>query len=159
MALFQPRAYNNRGVAKCAKGDFEGAITDYNKSIDSDKDKADYARFFLSLTLRRLHRDDSPAGLTQAVAKWKDGWPKTVGCYLIGKLPEADFLAQADNGDAKTAREHRCEAYYYTGMTHLLANDPAIAKNFFEKCLATKISNFEEFHLASDELTRFPDKH
>jgi tetratricopeptide (TPR) repeat protein len=151
-------AYFTRGNAKQIKGDFDGAAADYAKFIKVAPNTADYARFNLALTLRRQHRDDAPAALAKVIATWKDGWIKSIGLYLTGSLAESDFLSQTARGEAKTVREHYCEAYYYVGMTHLLANKTAIAQNFFEKCLATNVTAFEEFQLARAELARLSAK-
>lgn len=151
-------AYGLLADAKQSKGEFETAIDDYAKSIELDKANADYARFYLTLTLRRLQRDDIPSGLAIEVKGWKDGWIKTVGLYLTGNLPETDFLAHAEQGDAKIVREHQCEAFYFVGMTHLLAKEPSIAQKFLKKCLATNEMDFVEFFLARAELVRFSDK-
>jgi tetratricopeptide (TPR) repeat protein len=151
-------AYGLLADAKQSKGEFEAAIDDYSKSIELDRANADYTRFYLTLTLRRLHRDDGPSGLAMAIKAWKDGWIKTVGLYLTGNLPEADFLARAEQGDAKIVREHQCEAFYFVGMRHLIAKEQATAKNFFTKCLTTNAKDFVEFSLARAELARLSDK-
>jgi lipoprotein NlpI len=92
------------------------------------------------------------------VAKWKDGWPKTIGLYLSGALPEKDFLAQAAQGTAKTVSGQQCQADYYIGITRLLAGDTAAAKEFFEKCLATNVTNFFVFTFARAELARLTEQ-
>jgi beta-lactamase regulating signal transducer with metallopeptidase domain/lipoprotein NlpI len=151
-------AYFGRGAAKEAKGDYTGALADYDKIIALAKDDAEnpaaYPRFYRILTLRRLHRDDGQAELARVVAKWSDDWwPKTVGLYLSGALPEKDLLAQIVQ-TSSDASEQQCEAYYYIGMTRLLAGDTAAAKEFFEKCLATKETTFVEFTFARAQLAR-----
>jgi tetratricopeptide (TPR) repeat protein len=150
--------YGLLGDAKQSEGDFEAAIYDYAKSIGLDKANADYSRFYLALTLRRLQRDDGPSELAVEVKGWKDGWIKTIGIYLTGNLPETDFLAHAEQGDAKIVREHQCEAFYFVGMTHLLANETTIAQKFLGKCLATDKTDMAEFFLARAELAQLSDK-
>ena len=150
-------AYGSRGAAKEAKGDLTGALADYDKSIALARgDDAAYPRFFRFLTLRRLHRDAGQADLAGVVAKWQDGWwAKTVGLYLSGALPEQDFLAQsADPNWIVSELQHQCEAYYYVGMTRLIAGDIAKAREFFEKCLATNVTTFFEFTFARAQLAR-----
>ena len=149
--------YLTRATAKLATGDFEGAIGDCGKSIalaSATDDFGPYARFSLALVLRRLHRDETPAGLGAAAAGWKDGWPKTVGRFLTGDLPETTLLAEAGKGSAKIIQEHQCEACYYAGMTHLLKGDAASAKDLFARCVETKKVGFIEFTLAQAELAR-----
>jgi lipoprotein NlpI len=100
-----------------------------------------------------LHRDDGPAGLAAAVPTWKDGWPKTVGLFLIGNLTEADFLAAAA-ADPKTAAPHQCEAFFYAGMTHLLKNEPDAARALFTQSVATGAHTLTESSFARLELAR-----
>ncbi len=149
-------AYYYRGTVKEAKGDYTGALADFVKSHSLFRNgNEDYLRFSLFLTQRLLHRDDGLAELAGAVADMSDGyWGKKVGLYLTGALPEKDFLAQAAQGTIIRVSEAQCEAYYYVGMTRLIAGDTAAAKGFFEKCLATNVTNFFEFFFARAELAR-----
>ena len=149
-------SYYSRGNERQSQGDFEGAIGDYNQSIALAPATADYARFYLALTLRRLHRDDAPAGLAKAVAGWNSGWIKEIGRYLTGDLAEANFLAEAGTGDAKAVPGQQCEAYYFAAMTHLLSGDTAGARGFFTQCMDTKVTTFVEYSLARAELARLP---
>lgn len=149
--------YLTRATAKLATGDFEGAIGDYSKSIalaSATDDFGPYARFSLALVLRRLHRDEAPAGLAKAVAGLKAGWPETIGSFLTGDLPETTLLSEAAKGDAKTVREHQCEAAYYAGMARLLQGNAAAAKDCFNRCLSTKEVAFLEYTMAQAELAR-----
>jgi tetratricopeptide (TPR) repeat protein len=146
-------AYLGRGVARQTKGDLDGAVSDYDKHIALSKDPAEYARFFRNLAARQSKRTTND-DLAKQVVSWPDGWPKTVGRFLAGAVPEQAFLAQAAEGDTRTVREHQCEAFYYAGMVRLIAGDRVRAKDFFEKCLATQMTRFSEFILARAELTR-----
>jgi len=157
-------SFRDRSLAREAQGDFVGALADndaffkYYASIKEDIESMKYERFRRDLLQRRLHRGDAATELANQVARWKDGWPKTVGFYLSGALTEEDFLAQVEKGDAKTVREHQCEAGYYVGMTQLLAGDSAAARRFFAMCLATDERSFTEFWLAGPELARLDAK-
>jgi lipoprotein NlpI len=64
------------------------------------------------------------------------------------------LLAQANIGQTPPPNERRCEAYFYIGHTHLLANDHANARRYFEKCLATNVSSYFEYKMAKAELKR-----
>lgn len=163
-----PRRYQNRGNARQAKGDFGGALADYEKTIalctkeETDPALVFYPYFRRYLIARRLHPADSTeqtAQLAEIVNGWTKGWPKTVGLYLTGAIGESDFLAKAGQGDAKTVHQHQCEAFYYVGMIHLLANEPAAARNFFEQCRTKKEITYNEYELAKVELARLSVGH
>ncbi len=144
------KTYFNRAKARFAQSDFAGAAADYANGVELQPD-ANYPRFFFALALRRLQRDDTPAGLAAVVPTWKEGWPKTVGLFLIGNLTEADFLAAAAV-DPKSAAPHQCEAFYYAGMAHLMKNETDAARTLFTQCIATGASTLTEYSFARIEL-------
>ena len=145
-------AYRMRGNIRQATGNFEVAIADYDKAIALTQDGGEYVRFYRYVTLRRLQRANPFAELARNVASWKDGWTKTVGLFLVEAISEPEFFAKAAAGDPKTVREQQCDAYYFAGMARLQAGDRTAAKEYFEKCLATQVTNFSEFDLARAEL-------
>lgn len=148
------RAYNGRATTHNAHGDFALAILDYEKRIALEPDGDEYAWFQRSLLMRRLGRPDD-GELAQQVAGWPDGWPKTVGQFLLGKISADDLLRlAAAPTDAQTKREQLCEANYYVGITDLLAGHLAEAKEKFTACVATGVYQFLESLLARTELAR-----
>lgn len=151
--------YENRGVVRQARGDFEGAIADFDKAIELARDEAAYPRCHRALILSRLHRghNDPVVALMRVVSSWKNTWLQAVGLYLVGLLPEANFLAKAAEGGATKAREQQCEAFYFAGMNRLLAGDVAAARDFFGKCVATKAPDVNEVALARAELARLAE--
>lgn len=149
--------YGQRANLNVQLGKFDDAIADFSKGLKLDP-KVKYPRFFHALTLLRLQRDVRAAGLAAVVPKWKQEWAKEVGRYLLGELAEADFMALARQGDEKSVREHSCEAFYYIGMMHLIANETEVARGHFEKCLSTNVKNFVEYSFARAELARLGEK-
>ena len=147
-------AYRAIGSLKESVGDFPAAQQAYLRSINAEPMRADYVRFFLALVLRRQHLDEAPAGLAKAVHSWPDGWTKTVGRFLLGKITESALMHAAESGDPKTVSDQRCEAYYYAGMVRLLNKDRATSKTYFERCLETGARSFTEYRQARIELDR-----
>lgn len=92
--------------------------------------------------------------MASAAGSSVDGWTKIVGTFLAGVTAESDFLNQAAIGDPKTVRGHECQAYYYSGMAHLVTNELQKARGLFQKCIGTGVANFDEFTLAKAELAR-----
>jgi tetratricopeptide (TPR) repeat protein len=151
---FDLLAHRNRAAARHALGDFEGALADYDRCIALVPNGAAYERFYRHLILRRLQREEPAAAFASAVATRMTGWPQTVGRYLTGTLPEKDFLAAAAQGNASTARSHQAEAFYFVGLTHLLAGDTAAAKDFLGRCVALNVTGTNALGLAQAELAR-----
>jgi tetratricopeptide (TPR) repeat protein len=148
------RNYLDRAVASYIQGDLKRAIDDYQHAIElTDKDSASYPQLFRSVALMQDHQDPKK-DLATAMVDWKDGWPKTIGRYLTGDLNESAFLAEAERADPKIAGVERCDAYYFVGMTHLLAGDNAAAKNFFDQCLAVNLPDRFSTRFAQSQLTR-----
>jgi hypothetical protein len=61
---------------------------------DHDRGVLAYARLFRHLILRRLNRIDED-DLPMQLPAWKDGWPKSVGLFLVGKTSKEDFRKQS----------------------------------------------------------------
>ena len=78
----------------------------------------------------------------------------TVGHYVLGDLSEADLLGEAAKFDGATSKVQLCRAFYYIGLTHFLQNDPAGARDFFTKCVDSKVLDLVEFELAKVYLAR-----
>jgi lipoprotein NlpI len=88
------------------------------------------------------------------VAAWPEGWPKTVGQFLAGVPDEATLLAAAAKGDAKVVPGQQCEADYFIGLTRLIGGDETGARDFWGKCVATDLKDFNEYQLSKAELAR-----
>jgi lipoprotein NlpI len=147
-------AFLNRGNARLLKDDTAGARADYEESVHLAKDEGAYPRFALFLLKGRLKAVQLPNEFATEVHEWKPGWKKTLGLFLVDETSEAALLELATQGDAKTVREHKCEAFYYAGAKRLLAGDNAGARVLFEKCVATQLHSFSEFQFAQAELKK-----
>jgi lipoprotein NlpI len=142
----------NRGNARQLKGDSAGAQSDYEKAVQLAKDDGAYPRFALFVLKSRLKNGQAAGELASALKDWKPGWKKSLGLFLSGELPENALLELAIQGDSKTVREHKCEAFYYAGVVRLLKGDVVGGRGLFEKCVATQLHSFSEFQFASAEL-------
>ena len=94
-------------------------------------------------------------------------WAAPVVLFYAGRLSEPDVLAAAVDPDAKIDNERKCEAYYYLGVAYLLnlggvsGDEPtrwAKAREYFEKSIATGVTNFVEYRAAQAELERMKSK-
>ena len=147
-------AYRNRGCARQQKGDIDGARSDYQQALQLATDEGAYQRFYLFLLGLRQKPSPSVADLNAVVSRWKAGWKKSVGLYLVGEINEAAMTELAAQGTPKSVREQKCEAFYYAGAIHLAKGDVAGAKSLFERCVATQLHTYPEFQLARAELSK-----
>ena len=95
-----------------------------------------YADARLAILLHGLGRSADAAAILQNARRDNDNpWLAMIFACLAGDLPPAR-LAESDA--AKTP-ERQCEAGYYAGEACLMQNDPARARAWFEKCVATGV--------------------
>jgi tetratricopeptide (TPR) repeat protein len=123
------------------------------------KSPPDQMRFELFLTERRLGQtlqaqDELNAYIQSIPSSKTNEWTTNIAHFLAGDLNETDFLAQATTTAKRPTDipERICDAYYYEGMQHLLANDNAGALARFQKSVDTQQDNSFEYMSAQDEL-------
>lgn len=151
--------YHSRGCLYYNAQNFTNALADFKKAWQLKSQTPDYSHY--RAWLIRARWGEAPAA-TQELATYlqyrtngKPGdWSSTVGRFLAGQISEDDFLKAAENPNAQTGREQRCEAWFYAGTKRLIAGDTATAADDFKKCLATGVVSFEEYTSAEAELKR-----
>lgn len=136
---------------------FTNALADFRKSCELGSDFQEYSYFRIWIIRSRLGEKEAAtreltAYLENRKTQKPDDWPSKIGRFLIGQLPESDFLKAADDPDVKIAKEQHCEAYFYIGSKHLVENDNTGAVDNFKKCLTTNLTGFEEYKSAASEL-------
>jgi tetratricopeptide (TPR) repeat protein len=149
--------YHLQGCLDYNGGRFTNALADFRKSCELGSDNQDYSYFRMWLVRARLGEAEAATReLTTYLGRRKtqkpNDWPLKVGRFLAGQLSESDFLKAADDANLRTAKEHRCEAYFYVGSKHLIGNDKMAALDYFKKCLTTNVTDFEEYASAAAEL-------
>lgn len=116
-----------------------------------------YTRLYREVLQLRLQK--APPDFILIVARWPDGWAKTIGQFLAGVIDEKTFLAEAQISDLEPVAGQLCEAYYFAGMMRLVKDDPQGARDFFQKSVATGIKPYNEYRFAQAELDRLSDPH
>jgi tetratricopeptide (TPR) repeat protein len=159
--------YRMRGEIDFERRDWARAIGDWRHSLESDaraqgeplKDfrQRDYVEIFLWMARTRLgeakeaSKELSDYRQQRPPAAAKD-WPSRIMDLLLDQIDEQAFLGAAKTGDAKTDRGQHCEAWFYAGMKHLLANETPAAGDYFRKSIATGMIDFREYAMAGAEL-------
>jgi tetratricopeptide (TPR) repeat protein len=159
LAPSDPGALFDRARYFFDSGKFKEARQALTDSIAGDETPGDreYKHLYLCLVNMMLgQKDEGVAGLAKFLdAREKKGdWFENVAKFLTGKMTEEEFLAAAKDENKHREREHLCEAYWYVGAVHLAAGDTAKAKDYFEKCVATKTTRFIEYESARMALKR-----
>jgi tetratricopeptide (TPR) repeat protein len=144
--------YSTRGDIRFLKGDFAGALADFDQCLKLDPNGSPMLQIYRHLLLPRVGQ--APDDIAATIAGWKDGWPKTIGLFLAGRMNENDFLAAAKSGAPDAADDRTCQAYYFAGMMHLLGNDPTGARQLFKQCAIVDGATVLELDLAKAEAAR-----
>jgi lipoprotein NlpI len=149
-------AYNNRGIAKRHKGDYDAAIADLDKDTQLDP-KDVYPHLYLwLLRVRQGQTAEATAELAAFLDKQWDAspgaWTSKIAGFLLDKVTEPDLFAAVSSSDPIKDREQHCQAWYYSGIKHLLSGDKGTAGDYFRKCLATEQFDVDEYQLAQVEL-------
>jgi lipoprotein NlpI len=123
-----------------------GSLTDdprfYIWLIQSQSGKTDDAKKELETFLNSLQGEKAT------------NWTASIGHFLIGDLPEDEFLNQATTKAKRPSaiKGQICESFYYAGMKHKLAGDKQGAADLFQKCLDTGDDNSFGYMSAKVEL-------
>ena len=151
-----PLAYHVRGCMRYDLRDNADALLDFRKELEVAS-SSDYAGFRIWLTrARKGEAEAATAELQTYLAGRSTGkpqdWPSKIGHFLAGQLAELDFLAAAQDADARKAAGQLCEANFYVASKHLLADDQAAASDYFEKSISTARKDFVEYSSAVADL-------
>jgi tetratricopeptide (TPR) repeat protein len=146
-------AYYWRGSIYYVGQRWDDALADYRRFCAKVPEAANYARFFIWLIGSRQGEqaavdrelETSFAGGQKKASRWE----KMVSSFLLGRMSEDEFLASA-LADSDSGRH--CEAWFYAGMKRRLSGDPAKARDYLERCLATDRKDFDEYNFAAAEL-------
>ena len=144
--------YFDVGVAHQVAGDYPAALKSYEKALSQPEDSAVYLRILRGLLLERTGVSNVSAELAPFVDSWSAEWEKNLGMYLTTKISEEELLRRAVLGKAESIQAQQCEAFYYIGISHLLAGDETKAKAAFEKCVEVRGATVSERLLAHAEL-------
>ena len=152
-----PHAYLNRGIVRQTKNDFRGALSDFNRYSELGPQQLPNDYVFLYIWLARS-RQGGTGEANKELAVYLDqrrdrsagDWVYQIGEFLLGRISETDLFGDA-NSPAPGKRRRLSDAWYFSGMKHVLAADKKGAANYFIKCLATHTLT-SEYLLAQAEL-------
>jgi tetratricopeptide (TPR) repeat protein len=135
---------------------FTNALTDFRKVCELAPSD-DYAHFRIWLVRSRLGEIEAAATELQIFLDNRktgkpDDWPAKVARFLVGQLTEPELFKAAECSNQQTEAKQNCEAYFYAGAKRLLTGDKTTAAAYFEKCLATGLSDSSEYQSAAAEL-------
>ncbi len=146
--------YSIRGYIYYLTQRWDDALSDFRHFCEKAPNQANYQRFFIWLIRAR---EGEQAAADQELGAWcgpgkkpkATRWEKNIGAFLLGRMSEPDLLGAARHGNDSG---RQCEAWFYAGMKRLFSGDTATARDYFQKCLATDRTDYDEYNLAAAEL-------
>jgi tetratricopeptide (TPR) repeat protein len=146
--------YESMGYVQAEMGKWEPALNAFRMAMAFSSTPHDitFEVFLIECRLgqtKQAKKELAAYILSIPPAKVHD-WPTIEAHYLAGTLNETDFISLA----ASTAKRptdiamQTGDAWYYSGMVHLLAGDRADASDRFKKCLKVGDDNSNEYTMA-----------
>ncbi len=148
-ALFS-RAYLNLYTGENRK-----AVRDFNATLNiADPSLKLYTYLWLYVARAEGGEDATGALARQSARENLDAWPGVVVRYFLGTMAESNVIAAIENGNADALQARRCVGYFFLGKRALMNGNTQMARNYFEKTLATGVIGFRQFDAARRELSR-----
>lgn len=153
-------AYLYRAASKEAKGDFRGALADYEKYIAvAPKDSAEQ-QLQCCLLRRRLGETvelPAPGGGT---ANWTSRNATLVLRFYAGEISETALLDAANSAAEGVLRNNdRCEMNYFIALWRLTNGDGTAQQRFRDSVATNDVTAFLWYNLAAAELSRLNSAH
>jgi lipoprotein NlpI len=151
-------AYGNRGVANFARGHFTEAWPDLNKSVELEHGNGE-ERMLAYLCLQGdASRQASAAAsfrhdLTDAD---KNAWSIKLARFVLGDLSGDDLVKAAFAEPEKERKQDECQAYCYIAAKAEVTGDAATADKFYRQAVATDVSHFTDYIIATVKVDTEP---
>jgi len=141
LAPAAPEGYLYLGMLQFNSSQLGPALDNLSKAVVSNCPEDD-PRFYIWLIKTQIGRADDGnmelgAYLNSLQGVKSKEWQAAIVRFLIGDLPESDFIAQAGINTNRPSAiiDQVSDAYFYAGMKHLLAGDKKGAVGLFQQCL------------------------
>jgi tetratricopeptide (TPR) repeat protein len=151
--------YALRGCIQNDLSHFQDALNSFRRAVEiNPADEKCRIRIWL-ISARLGERTNATVELAEHLKSlpraYLTRWPVPVERFLTDTLDEKDVLESANIPlqSPRVLKEPLCEANYYVGMKHLLAEDKTGASGFFQKAIDTDIVGYSEYESAAVELS------
>lgn len=148
---FHARALRNRARVHFYRADFVAAAEDFRIAGSVDSTNA-YSLLWRYVAEARAGLDDR-AGLAAGAGAVREGWPKPLVLFFLGRT-KADAVFAAAAADPQLAAERMCEARFFLAQRHLLAAEKGDAAGQLRLAAEACPAGMVERHAARIELDR-----
>jgi lipoprotein NlpI len=148
---FHARALRNRARVHFYRADFVAAAEDFRIAGSVDPANA-YSLLWRYVAEARSGLDDR-AGLAAGAGVVREGWPKPLVLFFLGRT-KADAVFAAAAADPQLGVERTCEAQFFLAQRHLLAAEKGEAARLLRLAAESCPAGMVERHAARVELER-----
>jgi tetratricopeptide (TPR) repeat protein len=138
-----PGGYEMRGLLFYNRREWTASLTDFQNACDRSGTQACFARLYIWLIRARLG-EPGKASIELKSALVADGphpeedayrrWYRQAGSFLLGEIPESQFLDPIAADLDEMSRWMKCRAAFYAGTKRLVEGDRAKATLYFKIC-------------------------
>lgn len=156
--------HRDRGIAKYAMQDWQGAISDLEKAHLMEKGFGADEDIWALAHLRFGNRNKANEIFSKCIAQnmkpdvRSDGeWYMATERYLIGEIDEKELLRRIETADNERLKSNLCcKAHFNIATLYLVQGDQVQAKRHFEEAVRVGVPdrNEEELIIARAELAR-----
>jgi len=156
-------AYFVRGKGRLLVNDYAGALLDFNRAIKWDPKSRKPVYYLWAAHVTAGEKENAASVIHSIVNNFKENadleaWERSIEGYIVGTLPEEQFLEAAE-AEGPTPRETRlCQSLYFVGVKALANGDRAKAVGEFRRVMQPINMKFIEYKMVELELRKLGGK-
>lgn len=152
-----PAAYYDLGFAHFFDRQYAAARDAFQQAIKNDPSIQflDPWRYTAMVFSGQREQAVAEFGKIESLPAESRNWFNVTTLYLMGKLDENAVLAAVSKEPPQVKAAQECEAYYFFGLRAASRNQPDVAKQNFEKAVATEARHLSAFRGAMYALGKF----
>lgn len=159
LKLNPARAYMGRGQMRYLTGEYNLAVADFLKAIETNNELRELSYLLIWTYLAdKGAGNDANANLKERVTKHNPTeWPFPIVQVFLGQINLKDIQTPSVHPGWSELTEEtaaRCEISFYMGQLALLRKDKAEAKKLFIDAINTRMIDYTEYRFAQSELNR-----
>ncbi|MCD8138971.1 MAG: protein kinase [Planctomycetaceae bacterium] len=136
---------HRRGIIRFLRGDFAGAVEDFDRSLEVRRSGQIYPALMRWLALARMGRRPSPEDFGRHVDVGPDKpWLAVVAGIYLGDVPVGDEQAMR----LASTPEAVCEAGFYLGARAWTRGDNETALELLNQAIESKVTLYMEYSMA-----------
>jgi lipoprotein NlpI len=146
-------AFQSRGAARFFLGNFADAVPDFVGAVRLSPTHT-FRVIWLYIVRSRAGENGRQELIENATKLDRKTWPGPIVELYLERLGPGAVIAAASHPDETTQRGRQCEAFFFVGEYHLLAQRLGEARSLLERSMATCPRSYYTYDGAKSELER-----